>query len=74
MILFMNIAHIVRKNKKSIDSMWITELMIDILEKFNIEISKELYEFIIKQCLMNYRRVFFLIIKYENMYAYISII
>lgn len=47
--------------------------MIDGLDKFNIDISKELYKFIIKQCLMNYQRVFF-IIKYENIYGYISII
>lgn len=70
------ISHTARKNKKSIDSTWITELMIDSLDKFNIDISIELYEFIIKQCLMNYQRVFFLnnkIRKYVWLYQYYMI-
>lgn len=49
-----------KKNKKSIDSTWITELMIDSLEMFDIDMSEELYKFIIRQCLMNYQRAFFL--------------
>lgn len=67
------ISHTARKNKKSIDSTWITELMIDTLDKFNIDISKELYKSTIKQCLMNYQRVFFLnnkIRKYVWLYQY----
>lgn len=53
------ISHTARKNKKSIDSTWITELMIDSLDKFGIYMSRDLYVFIIKQCLINYQRVFF---------------
>lgn len=70
------ISHTAKKNKKSIDSTWITELMIDSLDKFDIDISKELYEFIIKQCLMNYQRVIFLnnkIRKYVCLYQYYMI-
>lgn len=62
-----------KKNKKSIDSTWITELMIKSLDKFGINISKELYKLIIKQCLMNYQRVFFLnskIRKYVCLYHF----
>ena len=63
-----NIVYEYRKNifgisytarKKSIDSTWITDLMIDTLDHFNIKISKELNEFVVKQCLINYQRVFF---------------
>lgn len=67
------ISYTAIKNKKSIDSTWITELMIDNLKKFDIDMSKELYEFIIRQCLMNYQRVFFLnnkIRKYVWLYQY----
>lgn len=70
------ISYTARKNKKSIDSMWITELMIDSLDKFNINMSKELYKSIIKQCLMNYQRVFFLnskIRRYIWLYQYYMI-
>lgn len=62
-----------KKNKKSVDSTWITELMISSLDKFNINMSKELYEFIIKQCLINCQRVFFLnskIRRYVYLYQY----
>lgn len=62
-----------KKNKKSIDSTWITELMINSLDKFNINMSKELYEFVIKQCLVNCQRVFFLnskVRKYVCLYQY----
>lgn len=67
------ISYTAKKNKKSIDSTWITELMIKSLDKFGINISKELYKLIIKQCLMNYQRVFFLnskIRKYVCLYHF----
>lgn len=69
----LGISHTARKNKKSIDSTWITELMIDSLDKFGIYMSRDLYVFIIKQCLINYQRVFFLnnkIRKYIWLYQY----
>lgn len=47
--------------------------MIDSLDKFGIDISKELYKLIIKQCLINYQRVFFLnskIRKYVCLYHF----
>lgn len=69
----LGITIISKKNKKSIDSTWITELMIDSLDKFDIDISEELYKFIIRQCLMNYQRAFFLndkIRKYVWLYQF----
>ena len=62
-----------KKNKKSVDSTWITELMISSLDKFNINMSKELYELVIKQCLVNCQRAFFLnskIRRYVYLYRY----
>lgn len=62
-----------KKNKKSVDSTWITELMISSLNKFNINMSKELYELAIKQCLVNCQRAFFLnskIRRYVYLYQY----
>lgn len=49
-----------KRNKKSIDSTWITELMIDNLKIFNIKITREIYEEFINQCWMNCQRVFYL--------------
>lgn len=49
-----------KKNKKAIDSTWITELMIDNLKIFNIKITQEIYEEFINQCWINCQRVFHL--------------
>lgn len=56
----LGISHTSGKNKKSIDSTWITILMINSLQEFGINVSKELYEFTIRQCLINCQRVFYL--------------
>lgn len=49
-----------KKSLKSIDSTWITELMLDNLNKFNITFNKDLYLETINQCLINIQRVFYL--------------
>lgn len=54
----LGITHTAIKSKKSIDSTWITILIINSFDKFGINLSKDLYEFTIMQCLMNSQRVF----------------
>lgn len=49
-----------KKNKKAIDSTWITELMIDNLKVFNIKMTQKIYEEFINQCWINCERVFYL--------------
>jgi glycosyltransferase involved in cell wall biosynthesis len=49
-----------KKNKKSIDSTWITDLMINSLDDFNIKMTQNIYEKFIHQCWINCQRVFYL--------------
>lgn len=49
-----------KKNKKSIDSTWITELMINNFKVFNIKVTQEIYKEIVNQCWINSQRVFYL--------------
>lgn len=65
------ISSVSRKCIKSIDSTWITDLMINSLDKFNITFNKDLYLETINQCFINIQRVFYLDkdIRY-NVYLY----
>ncbi len=49
-----------KKNKKAIDSTWITDLMINSLNDFNIIMTQNIYERFINQCWINCQRAFYL--------------
>ncbi|MEQ8154212.1 MAG: glycosyltransferase [Clostridiaceae bacterium] len=44
------------KHKKSIDTYWITEKLLEELRQHGIQYTQELYEYILKQVVMNYMR------------------
>lgn len=44
------------KHKKSIDTYWITEKLLEELKQHGIQYTQELYEYILKQVVMNYMR------------------